>query len=73
MTDSERDALLIEIHTLQKIANERLNDHGTRLRSLERARMIATGVLMSCGLGAAMARDVALEWIKNKISTGSHG
>ena len=73
MTDSERDSLLIEIHTLQKIANERLNDHGTRLRSLERARMIATGILMSCGVGAAMAKDLAVEWIKGKISNGGHG
>jgi len=78
MDREDRDRLVRIEESLKVILDKegpvigRISDHGERLRSLERARMIATGVIMSFGVGAAMAKDVALAWLKVKVVHGPH-
>ncbi len=45
----------------------RLNRHGRRILVIENAMMVGTGVFLAVGTGAAMAKDVFVEWMKKKI------
>lgn len=69
--DREDRERLIRIDERTANIVKRLDDHGARLKSLERARLIATGAVGVVGFIFYAAKDVAVGWMKTKI--GSHG
>ena len=48
----------------------RLDRHSDRIFSLERSRLIAVGAFSAVAVGATVARDVLVEWVRHKFSGG---
>lgn len=65
MSDRE---LLIRIDERMETATSRLDDHGRRLRVLERTATIATGLFFLAVVAAEGARDSLSHWIKHWIA-----
>ncbi len=65
--DREDRERLIRIDERTENILKRLDDHGKRIRGLERARLIATGALGVAGFCIYAAKDLAVSWVKSKI------